>query len=204
MYMNARMMQAAPGKAMDLLEAALNITQQIKDKLGVEYRVGTQVGGNPDIVGANAVWETLGGYQAFREALMADESISGALGDVGSLILSIEDQLVRVLAGPGEPAGFSALNRARIQLPRIAEAIPFGLEVCEFVEAKVGLKTGFLTAVTGDRSGVAWFSRYSSLDELASTNETLEADPEYLDLFKRSGDLYVDGSLESSIWQAHN
>ena len=46
-----------------------------------------------------------------------------------------------------------------------------------------------------------WIAFAESLDQVAKDSQTLETDPDYLAFFARSGDLFVPGTLEDSIWQ---
>ena len=201
MYVTMRRVHCAPGRLFDVLSLGVPLAELIKERFGVEMGIGTMVGGDPDVVGATSRWETLGAYQAYRDAVLADEEVVAKFAEIGAMTSSMEDFIGRVLVAPGgEPTTFSVVNEARMHMPRITDAIPFGLEVSEFVEAKTGTKNGFVAAMTGDRSRVAWLSRFDTLDAAAELGETLEADPEYLDLFKRADGIYVDGSLEQSIW----
>lgn len=201
MYLTARSVRALSGRMGDLIEAATAVTGLLNDRVGADYALSMQIGGNPDLLTASASWETLGAYQAAREAYLADGELLGAITGMGELSAETSDLIARVLAAPGERSAFTSLSTANMHMPQIAQAIPFGLEVCEFVESKTGVKVGFVHATTGDRSMVGWVSRFDSLDQMAESNEALEADPEYLDLFKRGDNLFVDGSLEQNIHQ---
>lgn len=202
--MTMRRTHCAPGRLPEVIEAGLPLVEKINERFGVSLGASINIGGDPDLVGLSGAWETMGAYQDYRAALMADEELSAAGAAIGAMTNYTEDVIGRVLAPPGDAAAYSVLNQVRMHMPRIAEAIPFGLEICEMVEDKIGLKTGLIAATTGDRSVLAFVGRLGSLDEAAETAETLEADPEYLELFKRSEGLFVDGSLEQSLWQRLN
>jgi hypothetical protein len=202
MYMTMRTMTAAPGRGLELLEASAALIASLNDKHGSNYSLSTQVGGPVDVIGAADAWETLGAYEAFRESVRGDTATMAAMQAAATMAVSAEDRIAKVLAAPGDRTSWTSLAEARMHGPRIAEAIPFGLEVAEFVEAKTGVKTGFLTAITGNQLDVAWVSRYESLDAMGQGGETLYSDPEYLELYKRADELFVDGSLVQTVWQA--
>ena len=103
---------------------------------------------------------------------------------------------------PSAPRGsFATVSQAMMHMPAVVDAIGFAGEVAEFVEQKTGNGVGVMTAMTGNRAGVLWIGFAESLDQVAKDSQTLETDPDYLAFFARSGDLFVPGTLEDSIWQ---
>jgi hypothetical protein len=117
------------------------------------------------------------------------------------MIVEINDAITQVLRAPGERGAIATVNTAMMQLPAVTEAIPFALEVSDFVKEKLGNDVGVMTAVTGNRAGLAWMGFSDSLEQAAQDGQTLESDPDYLAFFARSEKLFVPGSLEQSYWQ---
>jgi hypothetical protein len=88
-----------------------------------------------------------------------------------------------------------------MHMPAVADAVPFAIEVAEFVDTKLDGDVGVLAAVSGNRAGIMWLRYADSLAQAVADGQVLESDTEYLDFFKRSESLYVPGSLEQAFWQ---
>ena len=117
------------------------------------------------------------------------------------MIVETTDAITQVIRPPGERGAIATVNTAMMHLPAVAEAIPFALEVSDFVKTKLDNDLGVMTAVTGNRAGLAWMGFSDSLDQAVQDGQTLESDPDWLAFFARSEGLFVPGSLEQSYWQ---
>ena len=135
MFMTMRRSQCASGRLAEVLELGIPLVHAINRKLGVGLAASLNIGGDPDVIGLSAGFATLGEFQAYRAALAADAELSAKAAEIAPMLNWSEDRIGRVLMAPGDRADFSILNQARMHMPRMAEAIPFGLEVAEFVEA---------------------------------------------------------------------
>lgn len=202
MFMSTRLMRVADlGDLTNALNAGTRLISRINEEFGTAYRMSVPVGSMAGVIGVSAPWETPAAFQQARTAVLADPGMSAAIGVLGSMMSSVDDSLIEIVAVPAEPLEFATVTRARMHMPRVAEAIPFALEVADLVRDKIGRQIGVGSAITGDRSRVAWIGYNDDLTSMFADRALLEGDPEYLQMFKKSEGLYQDGSLEAAIWQ---
>ena len=188
------------------MEDAIGVTSWVRDRLNNEYggaySASVNIGGDPSAISFAGRFDTLGDFEAMRAKIMADQQIAAVLRMSSDLRTSAQDSIIQVIKPPGEPKTYAGVNQVMMNMANVGEAVPFALEIANFVDAKLGNPVGVMNAVTGNRAGMAWVGFSDSLDEMAKNNETLESDPDYLGFFKRSESLFVPGSLEFAIWQA--
>lgn len=201
MYLTVRQMQADMGRMQDALSFVGYVVGRLNSEHGAAMRASVNIGGDPSAIAISGQWETLGGYAAMRQNLAADDELQSAIRVGSALFTGAEDSIAKVLKPAGEEGNLAVVNTARMQLPRVAEAVAFALEVASFVEELNDTTSGVATAVTGDRAQLMWFGLGDDLDQFAADSEKLEGSEEYLNFFKRSEELFEPGSLNQSIWQ---
>ena len=201
MYMTFRQMKADPTRMQDALGILGFVVDRLNSEHGGNFGYSMQIGGDPSVVALSSPWETLGGYQAMREAMAGDAELQSAIRLATDLFADAQDMIGKVLNPPGERGAFAWIDTVRIHMPAVQEAMAFCMEVTEFAQDRMGRGLGLLSAYTGDRSQVAFVAYGSSLDDLEAINADLEADPEFHTFYKRSEDLIVAGSAERTIWQ---
>ena len=201
MYMTVRQMQADLGRMEDAVSFAGFVVNRLNTEHGANMRASVNIGGDPSAIALSGAWESLEDYATMRAALMADTELQSAIRVGSGLFSSATDAIGRIIKPTGEPGPLVVVNNANMHMPRIGDAVAFALEVAECVEGMTGNPAGVITAVTGDRSQLSWIGFSDSLGQLAEDSEKLEGSEDYLALFKRSEDLFVDGSLNQSIWQ---
>lgn len=201
MYLTVRQMTADAGRMEDAISFASSVAERLNADHGGNARVSINIGGDPSAIALASRWDTLGDYAAMRESMMGDRDLQSAIRLGSELFTGATDSIGRIIKPAGQPGPFATLSTANIQMPRVAEAIPFALEVAEFVEDFTGRGAGVVTSVTGDRSQLMWYGFDDSLDQIASSDEKLGMNEEYVGFFARSEDLFVSGSLIQSIWQ---
>ena len=201
MYMTFRNMRADMGKMQD----AIGVTTWARDRLnndhGGNYAASVNIGGDPTAITLSGAFATMGDYEKMRASVAGDEGLQAVIRMSSDMIVEIRDTITQVVRPPGDRGGVATVNTAMMHMPAVAEAIPFALEVSDYVKAKVGNDVGVMTAVTGNRAGLAWIGFSDSLDQAAQDGQVMESDPDYLAFFKRSEQLFVPGSLEQSFWQ---
>ncbi len=199
--MTIRQMRAEPTRMNDAVVFATFVAGRLNENHGAAMGVSVNIGGDPTAVSLSGRWETLGDYEKMRHSMMADEQLQSAIRMGTSLFVDAQDVIGQVLRPAGDPGGIATVSRARMQMENVAEAIPFALEVADVVHGITGNDVGVVTAVTGDRSELMWLGFNDSLAAVGEQNEALEANPDYVGLFKRSAATFVPGSLTQSFWQ---
>ncbi len=164
MYMQFRNMRANMGDMQD----AIGVTTWARDRLnsdhGGNYAVSVNIGGDPTAISLSGAFATMADYEKLRAAVAGDAALQAVVKMSSNMIVEIRDAITQVLRPPGDRGAIATVNMAMMQMPAVAEAIPFALEVSDFVKAKLGNDLGVMTAVTGNRAGLAWmgFSESSS------------------------------------------
>lgn len=201
MYVTFRSFRAHPGKLQDAIGVATWVCQTMNDKAGADLAVSIAVGGDPDSLTVTGTWESLGAYEQARAQLATDQEIVSAVRLTHDLAVSTGDAIGQVMRPPGERSNYVAFNRSAVQLARVADAVPFVLEVAEAATAITGNEVGVVRAFTGDMNTVMWFSFHDALQSLADNQAKLDADPDFLEFYKRSADVMVPNVLEAGIRQ---
>jgi hypothetical protein len=201
MYMTFRRMTADMGQMQDAIGVATWARDRLNEDHGGAYAVSVNVGGDPAAISLSGAFESMADYEKLRAAVAADDGMQAVIRMSSGMITEVTDSIAQVLRPPGERGAIATVNTAMMHMPAVAEAIPFALEVSDYVKAKLGNDTGVMTAVTGNRAGLAWMGFSESLDQAAKDGQTMESDPDYLAFFARSENLFVPGSLEQSFWQ---
>ena len=201
MYMQFRNMRAHMGKMQDAVGVATWARDRLNSDHGGNYAVALQIGGDPTAISLSGAFETMADYEKLRAAVAGDEGLQAVVRMSADMIVETQDTITQVIRPPGDRGAIATVNRAMMHMPAVSEAVPFALEVADYVKRKLGNDLGVMTAVTGNRAGLAWMGFSDSLDQAAQDGQTMESDPEYLAFFKSSEHLFVPGTLEQAYWQ---
>lgn len=204
MYVSSRNLKAASAAALPQAVALVDhVIGLLNDKLGGQFGAGVQVGGDPSIIGVLGRYESLADYERIGSELQLDAEITAAV-QMGSHLFApgTIDGLWNIRMPPNEQNTYSTVTSTRIELARISDAMTFAAEVATTVASITGHAVGLVSAVTGDRSRIAWVSYNESLSELEEQTDNLESNDDYMDLFKRAEGVVVPNSLESVIWRS--
>ena len=203
MYVVSRLLRA---KTLATLADATGVVTEaithLRKAHGVDLAAAVEYGGDGLAIGINGIYEHLADYDTFRSAMALDEDFGKILqsGD-GLFAETVDDTIWKVRIPPGEERHrFMVVNHANIVLEQVAEAMTFAAEVSATISGITGTPVGLATAQSGDRSRIVWVSYGETLDELEENGEALEANDDYLDLYKRSAGLIVSNTLEEHLW----
>jgi hypothetical protein len=177
------------------------VLEHMNSTHGTQFGAGVAVGGDPVAIGITGGFESLADYEALRAKLQTDQEYQAAM-QMGDHLFenTTQDTLWNVRIPPGDQDAVTQVSGVRVELTRIVEAMAFAAEISATVSGITGRPTGLVTAATGERSRILWVAYGSSLAQLEADGETLEANEEYLDLFKRSDGLFVPNTLEQNLW----
>lgn len=201
MYMTFRNMRADMGRMQDAIGVATWARDRLNSDHGGNFAVSINVGGDPTAIALAGAYATMADYEKLRAAIAGDEGLQAVIRMSSQMIVETRDAITQVIRPPGDRGTIATVNTAMMHMPAVSEAIPFALEVSDYVKAKLGNDVGVLTAVTGNRAGLAWIGYSDSLAQAAQDGQTMESDPDYLAFFKRSENLFVPGTLEQAFWQ---
>lgn len=202
MYVMSRLMRASSGAALpQAIQMTNYVIGHINSNHGTSFGAGVQVGGDPLVIGITNAFESLADYEALRAALQTDQEFQAAL-QMGDHLYenSTEDTLWNVRIPPGDPDVVSQVSSVRVELTRIVDAMTFAAEVATTVNGITGNTVGVVTAATGDRSRLLWIGYGPSLGQVEKDGEALEANEDYLGLFKKSEGVLQPNTLEQNIW----
>jgi hypothetical protein len=200
-YRTTRRIQTHPSQLQQALGVVGNVVKLANERHGGNLAIAVNVGGNPGALLVVGHYEHLSDYEAMRAGMAGDSDIQAVIAGAGTLSSSMEDTIAKVLVPGGEPKGWVIANAARMHMPRVVEALTLGVEIAEYVTKLTGIPVSFSNATTGDRSRVLWSSSVGSMADLEVLSDQTEGDAGYLDFFARAAGIFVDGSLNASIWQ---
>jgi hypothetical protein len=201
MYVTIRTINVQLTRMPDALGVVGHVVGQINEKHGGTLGYSVMVGGDPTAISVVGTWETLGQFDQARTSWMADQEIASAMRMGAEMSTGMSDVIGQIVKPPGEPGPYALVNTAKMQLTAVGDALAFAVEVSEFIEGKTGTASGVITAFTGNQSEMFWVGYADDLQKIGSDNESLQADPDYMAFFKRSESLFVQNTLEQSIWQ---
>ena len=201
MYMTFRMMHGEMARMPEAIELAVSARDHLNSEHGARYAVSMNVGGDPTALSLTSPWGDLADYEKVRAAVMTDPKLQSIVRMTSGLMSGTQDTIGQVLKAPSGRGAYAVVNTAMMHMPSVAEAVPFAVEVAEFVDTKLDGEVGVLSAVSGNRAGIMWLRYADSLAQAIEQGQTLETDTGYLEFFKRSESLYVPGSLEQAFWQ---
>ena len=168
---------------------------------GFDGGAGMQVGGDPNMIGVSARWDSLADYQDTIEKSMADEAVIKAMMDNASLFGDIEDTISKSYMPAGEPDAFTTINEIRLNLAAVADGMNFVAESAAAVSSILDRPIGVLGAVTGDRSRVLYVSSSPDMADMEASLDKLESHDDYIAMFKKSEGLVVPNSLTTTLWR---
>lgn len=84
---------------------------------------------------------------------------------------------------------------------KLGAAIAFAKEVSEYVQGKYQRKLEVSMPVGGNPHRLAWRTSYPSLEALEQFTAATMADPQYLAILHKGGDLFVAGTLNDELWR---
>jgi hypothetical protein len=200
-YRTTRIIRTHPSQIQQAVGLVGDVVKLVNERHGGNLGMAVNVGGDPGALVVVGTFEHLSDYEAMRAGMAADTDIQALVTGNANPASSMEDTISKVLVPGGGPKGWVIANTARMHMPRVVEAITFGVEIAEYVTKLTGVPVSFSNATTGDRSRVMWSSTADSMAEIEALGDQTEGDAGYLDFFARSAGLYVDGSLNASIWQ---
>lgn len=201
MYMTFRMLRGDLSRMPEGIALAMSARDHLNSEYGARYAVSVNVGGDPTAVSMASPWGDLADYERVRAAIAADAKMQSIVRMGSGLVAGVQDTIGQVLKAPSGRGAYAVVNTAMMFMPAVADAVPFAVEVANFVDTKLDGEVGVLAAVSGNRAGIMWLRYADSLAQAVEQGQVLETDADYLDFFKRSESLYVPGSLEQAFWQ---
>lgn len=201
MYMTFRNMRADTRHMQDAIGVATWARDRLNSEHGGGYAVSVNIGGDPSAISLTGAFATMADYEKLRAAVAGDDAMQAVIRMSSDMIVETKDSIAQILRPPGDRGAIATVNTAMMHMPAVSGALAMAFEVSDFVKTKLDNDLGVMTAVTGNRAGLAWMGFSDSLDQAAQDGQTLESDPDWLAFFEKSEGLFVPGSLEQSFWQ---
>jgi hypothetical protein len=104
------------------------------------------------------------------------------------------NQIVAATGVPGNPLPVITVTRATIAGGHLGDALAWSNEVLEHVTSVTGLAGVLTTSAAGNFFEVNWIFGAESGAASDAANDALLADPGYIGLIDRGGNLFIDGS----------
>tara|TARA_B000000557_G_C20644245_1_gene387675 strand:- start:111 stop:722 length:612 start_codon:yes stop_codon:yes gene_type:complete len=200
MIVTARTGIAKPGHLSDALLFTAGIVENMNSKFGVDFSVNIEVGGDPNAMHLVGRFESMGDYQEFREAYMADAEMSEQIKQGAELADITEDILGEVIV-PTERNAYGVINTLQAISTNQPAAMEFCAQVCGLASEIIGTPVGLLRRITGDLSMVSFVIGHSSLQAVYDAEAACLSDERYLALYAESASFMVPNSATASIRQ---
>ena len=184
MIVTARTGIAKPGLLSDAMLFTVGIVESMNTKFGVDFSLNIQVGGDPNAIHLVGRFDSMGDYQEFREAYMADSEFQEQFKQGAELADITEDAIGEIIIPAGGPDAYGVINR----IQAISSNQPAAMEF-------------LLRKITGDQSEVAFVISHPSLQAVYDAEAACLADERYLALYAESAPFMVPNSIHSSIRQ---
>ena len=201
MFIAGRTLTAKSGRMADAISLTGAVLSTLNSKMGTDYSMHVDVGGDPNAVFLTTGFETLADYEQMRMSYMADQEINSMLVGSESIGDIVEDRLGEIIKPMGEFAAFAAVNTVRVETPKQMEATAFCLEVAELASSISDDEVGVVRPLTGDISELFFVTNFASMEDLNQSNVKLTENEDWLALYEKSIGLIVPGSLHYAIRQ---
>ena len=201
MIVTARTGIAKPGLLSDAMLFPVGIVESMNTKFGVDFSLNIQVGGDPNAIHLVGRFDSMGDYQEFREAYMADSEFQEQFKQGAELADITEDAIGEIIIPAGGPDAYGVINRIQAISSNQPAAMEFFAGVCGLATEIIGSPVGLLRKITGDQSEVAFVISHPSLQAVYDAEAACLADERYLALYAESASFMVPNSIHSSIRQ---
>lgn len=206
MYLFTRRTRLAPKHQLDGIEWAAAIAQKVNQITSLNLGVWTPVM-SPAVgtLSFGCAAETLTDLETAEEKLLADPTYLD-LGQQGADLTDgqLDDMVAQYVVGGGD-LGFEpthvAVVTSQLGNGNFQKGIAAGAELAQKGTALGGLPTAFLVTTTGTYGGVAWITPAPSLAELERSEQSVNGNPEFLDLVDTSSACYLPGVTTQEIWR---
>jgi hypothetical protein len=117
---------------------------------------------------------------------------------------AVDDRLLELIhfdENAGDRASqYASTVRATLAPGSMAKGIQLGVEAAQLVSKITGVPTAFGVASTGEYGAVAWITTYTSVQELQSAQQALNADASFVELVdQKLSSVYLPGHSTQSI-----
>lgn len=203
MHVTSRIMRVTGGQTTEAVAVVQYLLGLLNNNLGAQFGASMMVGGDPNVINATGMWESMEQYETFRSAVTEDQEIATAIR-IGAHFFTddAEDTMWQVHSAPGDAERYAIITGVRMDLARVRDAMAFAADAAGVVSGITGKPVGVATAITGDISRLLWVGYAPDLSTLEANSQALQASEDYSDLFANGAEFLVPGSFESNIW--HN
>lgn len=203
MYLFSRNAIAAPGKVFEAMAAAVEIGQKASAASGLDVQTWNHRFGQP--IGSIS-WtcrvDSHAEFAAGSEKMVADAGYVEMQQAMSDLIVAGEgDAMLSMVAGvpPETPAKYYTTTRASIAEGKIGEAIPWCVEITDYLLTSVGRSGAFFTSAYGGFSDVAWLIGHDSIEQVDELAAWQASDSEYVGRVDSGGHLFQPGSGHNGL-----
>jgi len=192
---------AKPGLLAEALLFTAGIVENMNSKFGVDFSLNIQVGGDPNAMHLVGRFDSMGDYQEFREAYLADPEMADQIKQGAELADITEDAIGEIIIPAGGKDAYGVINTLQAISTNQPAAMEFFGKVSALASEIIGTEVGLVRRITGDLSIVSFVVSHPSLQAIYDADAISLADERYLALYGESESFVVPNSLTSSIRQ---
>ena len=206
MYLFTRINTMSAARARDAIHFAGEITDYVNSHSELDVTAHSFLFGRPTgTLAWSCTVERHAQIIAAENALNGDDSYMDRPAKATELFLGPpEDAFREILHAAGDmdaPPRFTSAVLATCNADRMGDAMAWGVEMAELVNAVSGRPCAFLGDAYGAFGGVAWLTAFEDADSIDDLRGQLQADDRYLSKMSASTGLFVPGTGRTSLLQ---
>ena len=93
------------------------------------------------------------------------------------------------------------VRTASVAPGKLGTSIAFAKQISEYIGQHFDVKMQVMMPLGGNPHRLAWKTDFASLSAMDEFQSKLLADPKYMEMLHKSGDLFIAGSLNDDIWR---
>ncbi len=199
MYLFTRRVIVNPSQLRAGMAHAIALTEYVNQKTDLEVSLFQVLQGEP--LGTLTFAYRTESYAASLESVdglvRSDEYLEKIEKGAELFVGNARDQLGKFVHIAGElsgPPAAAAVVTATIDVPQVAKAMSWSLELADYSSNLTGVPVALLTSNFGQYGTVSWISYGQSVAQLEQSQEKSNSDPGFLQRLADSEGLFIAGS----------
>jgi hypothetical protein len=206
MYLFTRMTRLAPGHMVDGIDWALSVTEKVNQITSLKVGLWSPIL-SPGVgsLSWGAAVESLSDLEDADAKLGADPGFLDLISQGATITAPMLDDMTAQYVynpAPDLDATHVAVVQSQLANGAFQRGVEVGVKIAEKATEIGGSPTAFLMAVTGAYAGCLWITGATSLRELETGEQAVNANADFLALLdQEAAACYLPGVTTQSIWR---
>jgi hypothetical protein len=204
MYLFTRRVVVSPSHIRAGMAHAIKISEYVNQNTDLEVSLYQVLQGEPvgTLTFAYRTESFAASLDSVDELVNSDAYLALIEDGANFFVGNAEDQLATFVHIAGEisgPPAAAAAVTASIDVPQIAKATAWSLELADYTSNATGVPVALMSSNYGQYGTVTWISYGQSVAQLEQSQEKLNSDPGFLRRLADSGGLFIAGSGSATL-----